>query len=115
MKVINLQLGLNSSRGHKWAVKNGSLDLHITHHGYTDSFTKVYTYGLLTLNNWEARYFSSKMDLLRDNKELQFKTWGRMMNHMQVQINKGEECSFMDLRGAIVNKESFGGNWKFEV
>lgn len=37
---------------------------------------------------------------------MQFSTGGLM----QVQRNKGEECSFMDLGGAVVNNESNGGN-----
>lgn len=33
-----------------------------------------------------------------------------MVNHVKVLRNKGEECSFMELGGAVVNKESIGGN-----
>lgn len=33
----------------------------------------------------------------------------------QVQKNKGEDYSFMDLGVAAINEESIGGNWKFKV
>lgn len=32
-----------------------------------------------------------------------------MVNHMQVQRNKGE-CFFMDFGGGVISKESIGGN-----
>lgn len=38
-----------------------------------------------------------------------------MVNHVQVQRNKDEEHSFIDLGEAVVSKESTGGNWKFIV
>lgn len=37
-----------------------------------------------------------------------------MAKHMPVQGNKGEEGSFMDLGGSIVNKESIRGKQKVE-
>lgn len=43
-----------------------------------------------------------------DNKEQQ-----RIViraNHVKILRNKGEECSFMDLGGAVVNEEPIGGN-----
>lgn len=33
-----------------------------------------------------------------------------MANRVKALRNKGEECSFMDLGGAVVNKEPIGGN-----
>lgn len=66
---------------------------------------------LLTLN----RYICSKLDLFGNNKELQFGTYGLMLNRVEVRRHTGQECSFMDLGGAAVKEESIGGNWKFEV
>lgn len=37
-----------------------------------------------------------------------------MAKHMPVQGNKGEEGSFMDFGGSIVNKESIRGKQKVE-
>lgn len=51
-----------------------------------------------------------------NKKELQFRVaYSLIRNHVQVQRNKGENPSFMDFGGAVVNEESTGGNWKFEV
>lgn len=63
-----------------------------------------------TLNNKQPDIFSSKVGLLWNNKELQFRTCGLMVNHMQIQRNKEEDHSFMDFRGAVINKESIGGH-----
>lgn len=45
-----------------------------------------------------------------NNKGLQFGICGPTVNHEQVQRNKGEDLSSMDLGGAIVNEEFIGGN-----
>lgn len=55
------------------------------------------------------------MVLFRNSKELQLGTCGLKVNNAQVQRNKGEKCSFMDLGGALVNEEFIGGNWNFKV
>lgn len=46
------------------------------------------------------------MVLLRNSKELQLGTCGLKVNNAQVQRNKGEKCSFMDLGGALLMKSS---------
>lgn len=56
------------------------------------------------------------MSLFENNKELQFGTHSLMMSRVQAQRSwKGEERSFTDLGGALVNKESIGGEQKVEV
>lgn len=60
---------------------------------------------VLTLIKKTARYFFSKMDLFR-NKELQIRTRGLMANHRQLQKNKEEERSCVDLKRAVVKEES---------
>ena len=47
---------------------------------------------LLMLNKQTARYFSSTMDLFQNNKELQFRTWTVMVNHLQVQRKEIKAC-----------------------
>lgn len=37
-----------------------------------------------------------------------------MVNNTEVQRNKGEECSFMVLGGAVVNKESIGSKLRVQ-
>lgn len=59
--------------------------------------------------------FPNKMGLFGNNKELQFKTCGLNASHVQVQRNKGEGCCFMDLGGAVVNKEFIGENENFQM
>lgn len=58
----------------------------------------------------KAKRFSSKMGLFGYNRELQFKTCSLMVIRGQVQRNRGEESSFMDLGETVVNKESIGEN-----
>lgn len=43
-----------------------------------------------------------------EQQGLQFGICGRMVNHEQIQRNKGEELS--SIGGAIVNEEFIGGN-----
>lgn len=47
-----------------------------------------YRLNLVDLKQINTQYFSSKMDLFRDNKELKFGTCSLMVNHMQVQRTK---------------------------
>ena len=44
------------------------------------------------------------MGLFGNNKELQFRIDGLMVNLSKVHKNKGENCSFMNLEGAVVNR-----------
>lgn len=46
---------------------------------------------LLTFNKLTARRFAKKMGLLKNNKELQFKTCGLMVNYPPVQRNQGRK------------------------
>ena len=55
-----------------------------------------------TLRKKTARYFSSKMDLFGNDKELQFEACGLMVNHVLLQNNKGKEHYFMGVSGADV-------------
>lgn len=57
---------------------------------------------LLTLN----RYISSELDLFGNNKELRFRTYGLMLNHVAVLRHKGQEGSFMDLGGKSPSMET---------
>lgn len=47
-----------------------------------------YRLNLVDLKQINTQYFSSKMDLFWDNKELKFGTCSLMVNHMQVQRTK---------------------------
>lgn len=50
------------------------------------------------------------MSSLRNNKELQFGTFGLSVNYAKVQNNKGEDCSFMNVGGAVVKEDSIRRN-----
>lgn len=56
-----------------------------------------------------ARYSSRKMGLLKNNRDLALGKCSLMANHIGID-NKGEECSFMDLGGAVVKEKSIGRN-----
>ena len=48
-----------------------------------------------------ARWFSIKMGLFGNNQDLRLETGSLMAKHANLK-NRGEECSFTDLGGAIV-------------
>lgn len=52
------------------------------------------------------RYISSELDLFENNKELRFRTYGLMLNHVAVLRHKGQEGSFMDLGGKSPSMET---------
>ena len=65
-----------------------------------------------------ATYFSSKMSLFRNKNKLQFETCDLMVNQVQAQRTRERNVHLSNkggVQGAVVNKESTGGNWEFEA
>lgn len=74
---------------------------------------------LLTLNKQTASYFFRKMGLCGNNKKLQLGMsnttageYGQGQRTKEKNVLLQKEAAF---RGAVVNRESIGGNWELEV
>lgn len=60
------------------------------------------------------RHFTSKMGLLGNSKEVQFRICGLMVNHASPEKDR-RGGSLMDVGGAVVKEGAIGGNGKFQA